>query len=94
MSENSHGLHCGPCRRLISKANSGMSRATGDRQFLYLNGRPIDLPKVSSPVFAGTMAARPFDWLQNQCLALEERSLAFGRQLLVTWPIQCQYWVL
>ena len=35
-------------RRLLSKGNAGMSRATGDRQFLFLNGRPVDLPKVSS----------------------------------------------
>ena len=33
--------------RFVSKGTAGMSRAAGDRQFLFLNGRPIDLPKVS-----------------------------------------------
>lgn len=31
--------------RFVSKAGAG-SRGGGDRQFCYVNGRPVDLPKV------------------------------------------------
>lgn len=31
---------------MVSKAGEGVGRADNDRQFLYLNGRPVDLPKV------------------------------------------------
>lgn len=31
---------------MVSKAGVGVGRADNDRQFLYLNGRPVDLPKV------------------------------------------------
>jgi DNA mismatch repair protein PMS2 len=30
----------------ISKADVGCGRASGDRQYFFLNGRPVDLPKV------------------------------------------------
>ena len=32
---------------MVSKAGEGVGRSDNDRQFLYLNGRPVDLPKVS-----------------------------------------------
>ncbi len=35
-------------RRYVSKAGAGSSKSAGDRLFLYLNGRPIDLPKVGA----------------------------------------------
>ena len=31
---------------MVSRAGEGVGRADNDRQFLYLNGRPVDLPKV------------------------------------------------
>lgn len=31
---------------MVSKAGVGVGRADNDRQFLYLNGRPVDVPKV------------------------------------------------
>jgi len=31
----------------VSKAAPGCGRGAGDRQFFYINGRPVDLPKVS-----------------------------------------------
>eukprot|EP01018_Ginkgo_biloba_P035176 Gb_20030 [translate_table: standard] len=31
----------------LSKPGSGSGRASGDRQFFYVNGRPVDMPKVS-----------------------------------------------
>ena len=31
----------------VSKAGAGCGRASGDRQFVYVNGRPVDLPKVN-----------------------------------------------
>ncbi|CAM9754240.1 unnamed protein product, partial [Choristocarpus tenellus] len=31
---------------MVSKAGEGVGRSDNDRQFLYLNGRPVDLPKV------------------------------------------------
>ena len=31
----------------ISKAAAGCGRTSGDRQFFYVNGRPVDLPKAS-----------------------------------------------
>lgn len=33
---------------MVSKAGEGVGRADNDRQFLYLNGRPVDLPKVAN----------------------------------------------
>lgn len=33
---------------MVSKAGEGVGRADNDRQFLYLNGRPVDLPKVQN----------------------------------------------
>lgn len=33
---------------MVSKAGVGVGRADNDRQFLYLNGRPVDLPKVTT----------------------------------------------
>lgn len=32
---------------MVSKAGAGVGRADNDRQFFYLNGRPVDLPKVT-----------------------------------------------
>ena len=37
--------------RFVSKAGAG-SRGAGDRQFCYVNGRPVDLPKVSGATHA------------------------------------------
>ncbi|KMT19361.1 hypothetical protein BVRB_1g013620 [Beta vulgaris subsp. vulgaris] len=34
----------------VSKAGNGSGRNTGDRQFFYVNGRPVDMPKVSKLV--------------------------------------------
>jgi DNA mismatch repair protein PMS2 len=31
---------------LVSKATTGTGRAAGDRQFFFINGRPIDMPKA------------------------------------------------
>lgn len=31
----------------LSKPGSGSGRASGDRQFVYVNGRPVDMPKVT-----------------------------------------------
>lgn len=31
---------------MVSRAGAGVGRADNDRQFVYLNGRPVDLPKV------------------------------------------------
>jgi DNA mismatch repair protein PMS2 len=31
---------------LVSKATTGIGRAAGDRQFFFINGRPIDMPKA------------------------------------------------
>ncbi|KAH7316285.1 hypothetical protein KP509_21G086600 [Ceratopteris richardii] len=31
----------------LSKPGAGSGRASGDRQFFYINGRPVELPKVS-----------------------------------------------
>lgn len=30
----------------VSKAGTGIARANNDKQFLFLNGRPVDVPKV------------------------------------------------
>ncbi|CAM9152807.1 unnamed protein product [Pylaiella littoralis] len=35
---------------MVSKAGEGVGRADNDRQFLYLNGRPVDLPKFTRTV--------------------------------------------
>ena len=31
---------------MVSRAGEGVGRADNDRQFVYINGRPVDLPKV------------------------------------------------
>lgn len=31
----------------LSKPGSGSGRSSGDRQFIYVNGRPVDMPKVT-----------------------------------------------
>jgi DNA mismatch repair protein PMS2 len=30
----------------VSKAGAGCGRASGDRQFFYVNGRPVEMPKA------------------------------------------------
>jgi len=42
--EGENGLHI---VGLISRATAGTGRAAGDRQFFYVNGRPVDMPKAS-----------------------------------------------
>lgn len=32
---------------MVSKAGEGVGRADNDRQFFYVNDRPVDLPKVT-----------------------------------------------
>jgi len=34
----------------VSKVGSGVGRTDNDRQFFYVNGRPVDLPKVTKAV--------------------------------------------
>jgi len=36
----------GGCR-LVSAAGAATGRAAGDRQFFYINGRPVDMPRAS-----------------------------------------------
>jgi DNA mismatch repair protein PMS2 len=59
---------------LVSKATAGTGRAAGDRQFFFINGRPVDMPKavkvlnesfraLSSPAAA---ASRPMAVLDFQ----------------------------
>jgi hypothetical protein len=33
--------------RMVSQAGRGCGRAAGDRQFFYLNGRPVDVPRAT-----------------------------------------------
>lgn len=33
--------------RMVSRAGRGCGRAAGDRQFFYLNGRPVDVPRAT-----------------------------------------------
>ena len=33
--------------RFVSKATAGSGRAGGDRQFFFINGRPVDLPRFT-----------------------------------------------
>lgn len=35
---------------LVSKAGAGVGRSDNDRQFFYLNGRPVDLPALARVV--------------------------------------------
>lgn len=60
---------------MVSKAGAGVGRADNDRQFFYLNGRPVDLPKVCmsfhrwqgrSSCFVNRPADRLIDVDENQ----------------------------
>ena len=47
-AENSIAV-CVPTHKIvgfISKVGTGVGRSDNDRQFLYCNGRPVDMPKV------------------------------------------------
>jgi DNA mismatch repair ATPase MutL len=47
-AENSIAV-CAPTHKIvgfISKVGTGVGRSDNDRQFLYCNGRPVDMPKV------------------------------------------------
>ena len=35
--------------RFVTKPGVSSGRVGGDRQFFFLNGRPVDMPKVSAP---------------------------------------------
>ncbi|KAL3876687.1 hypothetical protein ACJMK2_034491 [Sinanodonta woodiana] len=45
--ENSHGLKV---EGFVSKCDHGLGRSSTDRQFIFINKRPCDLPKVSKVV--------------------------------------------
>ena len=59
--------------RFVSKAGAG-SRGGGDRQFCYVNGRPVDLPKVCSQ----------FDLDHIACTLPHSRSHLLSRSLTHT----------
>lgn len=40
----------GRVQGFVSRAGEGVGRSDNDRQFFYLNGRPVDIPKVSTRV--------------------------------------------
>jgi DNA mismatch repair protein PMS2 len=42
-------LEVGCIEGFISKPEWGMGRSSSDRQYLYVNGRPCVLPRVSKP---------------------------------------------
>ncbi len=50
------GLRLSPCcarsrvSGFVSMAGTGIARSNNDKQFLFLNGRPVDIPKVSKTI--------------------------------------------
>jgi DNA mismatch repair ATPase MutL len=38
----------GFCRRYISRESAAFGKSHGDKQYFYLNGRPVNLPKAGS----------------------------------------------
>lgn len=53
----------------MSKAAVGHSRAAGDRQFLFLNGRPVDLPQARPALLSSGPHPRHLTcWLYRQLL--------------------------
>ncbi|BFI23248.1 radial spoke head protein 10B [Marchantia polymorpha subsp. ruderalis] len=51
----------------VSKPGAGCGRASGDRQFFYVNGRPVDMPKVAKLL---NELYRSFNSLQYPMLVL------------------------
>lgn len=47
---NDEGKYC-TITGYVSKAGAGVGRSDNDRQFLYCNGRPVDIPKFSKVIF-------------------------------------------
>ena len=58
----------GRCVGFVSLPAPGCGRASGDRQFLYLNGRPVDLPRVCRAL---NEAYRAFNAQQTPCCVLD-----------------------
>ena len=54
-------LHC--CR-YISKGSASFGKSGGDKQYFFINGRPMNLPKVraSKPMGAGLHVSSNFIW--------------------------------
>lgn len=69
----------------MSKAGAGCGRASGDRQFLFVNGRPVEMPKVGKLL---NETYRAFNSLQypmavlNFVLPTVSRGFVFGRSVL------------
>lgn len=90
---------------LISTFAHGKGRASNDRQFLYINRRPCNLPKVCTPVFLialfpalklskGTKSdQRGVQNLQHQSISLRycEPLTCFGWVLL---NLNCLHWLI
>jgi hypothetical protein len=70
VDQAAHAFVCA-CVRSCARAGTGVARANNDKQFLFLNGRPVDIPKAScSAVFlcscsmlAAVCSLRPSRWL-------------------------------
>jgi DNA mismatch repair ATPase MutL len=48
--KNSHNGGSVTVSGFVSKAGIGVGRSDNDRQFVFCNGRPVDLPKISRTV--------------------------------------------
>lgn len=74
---------------MVSKAGEGVGRADNDRQFFYLNGRPVDLPKVCTRIPYGDTLRGLFSAI-TFCFARATFMLRFFAATYPTtgWPFQ------
>jgi hypothetical protein len=73
------------CRRYVSKARLGCGRASADQQFFYMNGRPVDLPRV------GKVLNDLYKSLTSAAIQVPNHTCKMVSEFLEFWYRTCIY---